>query len=173
MSASLGTPSPAPVALAALLPVLLGGAATYFRVFIVSQKDFRSRIDLKRSFLLERVATLHSVLLNHARSIDRNDLLRGDGRNEPDLVGDYTAEVFRLFTVFHRLEVLKLIAKTAHYVLFCTIALGLAGLIAMLVSDKSHPYVFWGAVAVVVVQLLTILVVLLASGKLEQYEDVT
>ena len=107
-------PSQLATALAALLPVVLGGTATYLNIFLGPKDEIRSRVSLRKRDLLEKVATQLSMLLNHARKIGDDNLLRGDGRNEPDLVGNYTEELFRLFTISYRLETLKSLARLCY-----------------------------------------------------------
>jgi hypothetical protein len=114
--------------IASTVPVVVGAATVHFRIFIEPQADFRNRINLRRKALIEQVASRHAALLQHVRSITEDDLLRGDGREEPDLVGDLTSEVFRVFTVFQRLEVLRVVVRVAYLILFITIALGLLAL---------------------------------------------
>ena len=170
---NLANPSALASAIAALIPVVLGAVTTYLSIFIESEREFRQRIGLRRSSLTEKLATLHAALLNHARKIDDNSLLRGDGRIEPDLVGDYVAEMFRLFTIFHRLEVLKLFVRLGYLTLFCTIAGGIGAAVLSALAEPTRVYVLWYGIAAVTVQVVVILAVYLASCKLGQYEDVT
>jgi len=114
---NLSDPSALTAGIAAVIPVVFGSVTTWLKIFIDPQKDFRARIDLKKKDLLERVAMDHAVLLNHCRAIDEDTLLRGDGYNEPDLVGNYTRRVFKLFAILHRLETLKLVVKVAYWLL--------------------------------------------------------
>jgi hypothetical protein len=142
-------------------------------MFVETQAEFRRRIGLRRNTLVEKVATKHAALLKHVRSITEDDILRGDGREEPDLVGDLTSEIFRVFTVFHRLETLGLIVRIAYGVLFVTIALGLLGALGAAAFTSARSYAFVAGVALVIVQFLTVAVIMIASNKLEVYEDVS
>lgn len=157
---------------AAVIPIILGGVTTWLKIFIDPQKDFRSRIDLKKKDLLERVALQHLALLNHCLSIDDDTLLRGDGYNEPDLVGDYAGRVFKLFTIFHRLELLKLVVKVAYWLLFMLIGFGVVALLVNLVFDETRAIVFWYSVGAVLLELGVIGAVFAASQRLDQYEDI-
>ena len=167
----LSNPSNVMAAVAVVMPVLLGGVTTWLNIFIDPQREFRSRIDQKRAELIEGVAVQHAFLLNQCRNYD-NDL-RGDGRNEPDLVGEYTGRLFKLFVIFHRLELLKLVVRCAYWALFALIALGVLGFLCNLLFDETRQVVLWYGVVAVLIELSVIGVVFATSQKLEQYEDVT
>ena len=169
----LSNPSAITAGVAAVIPVALGGVTVWLKIFIEPLKDFRARIDLKKKDLLERVAMQHATLLNHCRNIDEDALLRGDGYNEPDLVGDYTDRVFNLFAIFHRLEVLKLGVRLAYWLLYTLIVLGVLALLVNLVFDEGRAFVLWYAVGAVLLELVVIGAVFAASQRLEQYEDIT
>jgi hypothetical protein len=169
----LSNPSAVTAGVVAVVPVLLGAVTTWLKIFIDPQGEFRRRINLKRNDLLERVSLLHATLLNHSRRIDDDKLLRGDGHNEPDLVGDYAHRVFKLFAIFHRLEILKLVVKVAYWMLFTLIGLGILALLVNVLFDELRVVVLWYGVGAVVLELGLIAVVFAASQRLEQYEDVT
>jgi len=159
--------------IASVIPVVLGGVTTYFRIFITPKEDFRNRTKLKRCGLRERVAARLTALLQHVRALEQDDLLRGDGRESVDFVGEYTEETFRTFTIYHRLSVLDSIVRYSYYVLYGTIVLGLAGCICGLFVPVTRYWVVGVAIGAIIVQVMTILLVLMASCKLEDYEDVT
>jgi hypothetical protein len=158
--------------LAAVVPILLGGITTYFKLFISSKEDFRQRTRLKRSVLCERMATRLAVLCQHIRSLGPDDCLRGDGREESDLVGEYTEENFRVFRVYRRLDILDGVVKYAHFALYITIVLGLGGALLAWLSPESRCWVIVAALALIGLQVLTVLLVQMACWKLDDYEDV-
>lgn len=158
--------------IASLIPILLGGVTTYYKIFLEPKKEFLSRISLKRNALIEKFAMRHVSLLNHTRKIENDSLLRGDGHSEPDLVGEYTEELFRLFSIFYRMESLRTIVKFAYGILLITVVLGIIGFV-LSILDILRLVVLWYSISAVIVQVFTILGVYLASNNLEQYEDVT
>jgi len=162
-----------PSLVASVVPIVLGSLATYFKPFIESQADFRSRIRLSRKDLLERLAAKHAALLNHVRQITPDDLLRGDGREEPDLVGDLTGETFRLFTIFHRLETLRLVVRSAYTVLLATVCLAIIGALVswLWVDARSWSLIF--GIGLIVAQVGFVGLLYWSSSRLETYEDVT
>jgi len=169
---NLSDPSALTAGIAAVIPVVFGSVTTWLKIFIDPQKDFRARIDLKKKDLLERVAMDHAVLLNHCRAIDEDTLLRGDGYNEPDLVGNYTRRVFKLFAILHRLETLKLVVKVAYWLLYTFIGFGLVAFLANLVLDEGRAVVFWYGVGAVLLELALVGAVFAASQRLDQYEEI-
>lgn len=158
--------------LAAIVPVLLGGVATYFKLFIPSKEDFRHRTKLKRSVLCEKMATRLAGLLQHVRSLTPDDYLRGDGREQADLVGEYTEENFRVFRVYRRLDVLDGIIRYAHLSLYVTIVVGLAGALLAWLSSACREVVVITALIAIGIQILTVLLVQMACWKLDDYEDI-
>ena len=158
--------------LTAVIPILLGGIATYLKLFIPSKEDFRHRTKLKRNVLCERMATRLAMLCQHVKSLGPDDCLRGDGREEADLVGEYTEENFRVFTVYRRLDILDGIIKYAHLTLYLTIVMGLGGAIMAWMSPESRPWVIVAALVLIGIQVLTVLLVQKACWKLDDYEDI-
>ena len=171
----LSNPSAIAAGVTAVISVLLGGAVTSrLAIFLVSQKEFRSRIEQKRAEVMERLAVQHASLLNYSRTYDENlrGTFRGDGRNEPDLVGEYMGNLFKGFVTFNRLDLLKLRVRWAYWLLFIIIALGVVAFLTVLVFEEARAVVFWYSAAAVLLELGDIGVLFVASQKLEQYEDV-
>jgi hypothetical protein len=81
--------------------------------------------------------------------------------------------VFSLFTIFHRLETLKLIVKVAYWALFTLIGLGVLAFLANLVFGEARAVVFWYGVVAALLQLGIIGTVFAASQRLQDYEDIT
>jgi hypothetical protein len=167
----LSDPSGVTAGVAAVISVLLGGGVTSrLGMFLQPQGEFRDRIDRKTDAISEGLTVRHASLLNYCRNYD-NDL-RGDGRNEPDLVGEYTAHLKRLFVMLNRLELLKLVVKWAYWVLYMLISLGIIAFLVNTVFDEVRAVVFWYGVGAVLVELAVIGAVFAASQKLGDYEDV-
>ena len=99
------------------------------RLFVEPVKEFRSRASLIEKRLLESIAVKLATLLNHSRRIDDDSLLRGDGRIEADLVGDFTEIFFKLFRWTHKLELLRLRVRLCYHVLLGTALLGVVGVL--------------------------------------------
>lgn len=155
-----------------LLPVILGAASTHFKIFIDSQKDFRERVSLKKAALIEQLAMSLASLLRHSRSITADQLLRGDGREEPDLVGDYMQELFRVYGVVYRLELLLSWVRYGYLVLFITTCAGFVGFILAVILPELRTYTSAATIIFVTVQLLSIWAVFRWSHQLESYEAV-
>jgi hypothetical protein len=172
-----GTPSDQlwPSLAASLVPLVLGGLVTLLKPFIESPKEFKKGVDLQRKALQERHASKHAALLQHLRHIITAEIepLRGDGREEPDLIGEMTSETFRLFTVFHRLDTLRLSVRAIYTGLLVSIFLAVLGALASIIWVDLRPWILMGGVALVVLQLGLIGTLYWASWKLDTYEDVT
>ncbi len=173
MAGSLQSDPMWPSLVASVVPIVLGSLATYFKPFIESQGDFRSRIKLCRKDLLEQLAAKHTALLQHVRQITPDDLLRGDGRQVPDLVGDLTAETFRLFTIFHRLETVRLAVRSAYTVLLATVCLAIVGALLSWLWVDARSWLLIFGVALIVAQVGFVALLYWSSSRLETYEDVT
>ena len=159
-------------AFSGLIPLLLGGLASAMRLFVEPIKEFRSRSSLIEKRLLEAIAVKLSALLNHSRRIDDDSLLRGDGRIEPDLVGDYTDSVFRLFRMAHRLELLRLTIRWCFNGLLGMALLGVLGVLISIIWPISRAYVVYTVACIVVLQCALIVVNYQSARQLEQYEDI-
>ena len=161
-----------PALIASAGSVATGVITVYFKLFIESNADFRSRISLRREKLTEQFAVRLVALLKHVQSMTMDDVLRGDGHEEPDLVGDVSKECRKLVIVLHRMEIIRAAVRLSYSFIFCAIVFGLVGtLIAGLWAD-SRPYVFWVAVGLFLFQVAVVCCVMRASAILEVYEDV-
>ena len=170
---SLGSIGGTTAIVAAVIPILLGGVTTYFKIFLVSKRDFRNRTQLKRSDLRERVATKLAVLLQHIRSLGPDDPLRGDGCENVDLVSDYTEENFRVFTIYRCLNSLEGTINRSYFSLYITIVLGLLGVFLAWLLPITSRWVLVGSIILIVSQIVTVFVVQLAARRLDDYEDIT
>ncbi|MCI0630320.1 MAG: hypothetical protein L0Y44_06655 [Phycisphaerales bacterium] len=163
-----------PSLIASIAPIVLGAVTVHYKLFIEPEAEFRKRVSLQREKLIEQLAGRFASVLQHVRAIAMtpdNDL-RGDGREEPDLVGDVARECYKLSTVLHRMEVIRTIVRSTYIVLLLTVALGIFGVFSALIWQTWRPYVFWCAVGLLVLQTLLILGVMRASAAMELYEDV-
>lgn len=160
-------------AFASLIPVLFGGIAAGMRLFVEPVKEFRRRADFIEKRLLESIAVRLSSLLNHARRIEDDSVLRGDGHIEPDLVSDYTESVFKLFRMVHRLELLRLTIRWCFNVLLATALLGAGGAVIGIIWAETRPYIVYFAGLIVAIQCIAIVVNYTSANQLEQYEDIS
>ncbi|HUW83214.1 MAG TPA: hypothetical protein VMZ31_10500 [Phycisphaerae bacterium] len=100
-------------------------------------------------------------------------MLRGDGKENPDLVGELTRETFRLFTVFHHLELLKRVVRLAYTGLLITVCIGIVGALLAWLQIQARTWVLMVGIVLVVVQIALIALLYWSSCRLETYEDVT
>ncbi len=162
--------------IAAIAPIVVGGVTTYFKIFLVPKQGFRNRMLLKRGELHEHLAMRLVALLQHLRSLcltgTSDAPLRGDGREQPDLVDEYLRESLRVFTICHKLGILEKVVKWSYLFLYATIVSGLAGVLFAWLAPASRTWVLWISIGLVAVQVITVFVVQAAAWKLDEYEDV-
>ncbi len=159
--------------LVALLPILLGGASSYFQVFIESPKEFRARVSLTRQRLQEGVNERLQVLLRGVVDLSTGTdiVLRGDGMHAPDLVGDLTEEQHRSFSLLHRISTTERLLKAGHFVLLLTTMGGVVVLLLALLVTSLRSLLVYAATVLVLAQVLTIVLANLYSRRLDDFED--
>ena len=101
-----------------------------------------------------------------------DDVLRGDGREEPDLVGELAQECSKVTTVLHRMEVIRFIVKTVYTAMWLLIVLGIVSFIIAWLWEPTRQVVLYAGIAVVLLQAIMVYAVMQASSSLEVYEDV-
>lgn len=155
-----------------LLPIVIGLVAV-FRPFVDSRKDFRVRFKQLRKTIEERLAVKHAALLQHLRRIIdvEIELLRGDGKNEPDLVADLVEATSKLFTILHGLKIQGKVVGVAYGTLFTALCLGILGALLSLFWADAQAYTLWGAFVLVGVQVASFVLLMRTSSKLGTYED--
>jgi hypothetical protein len=162
-----------PALVASVAPIAVGAFTIHFRLFIESNSEFRNRVNFHRAKLTEQFAGKLAAVLKHSKSMTADDVLRGDGREQPDLVGDVAKECYKLTTVLHRMEVIRIIVRFAYSMIFAAIAVGLIGVCVAWLWADSRPFVIWAGMGLVLFQGIIVLGVMRASSVLEVYEDVS
>jgi hypothetical protein len=170
----VGTPDPVwPSLIASVAPIAVGAVTVHFKLFIEPDGEFRKRVSLHRKEMTERLAGKLAALLQYVRAMTTDDVLRGDGREEPDLVGDVAKECYKLTTVLHRMEFIRSFVRLAYSIMCVSIVLGIVGVFFAWIWVESRPFVLWGAIGLIVFQAVLVLCVMRASSALEVYEDVS
>ena len=109
-----------------LVPVVLGSVLAILKTWIASEDNIRDRVSLRVEGLREAVnKLLHNLLTKAVLDLDPKKL-RIASAAEPDVVNDYTTEVFRVFNVIKELQ--QIVSSTRRIVtgLYVTFAISLA-----------------------------------------------
>lgn len=157
---------------AAVAPTIIGAASTHFQPFVEPQTDFRQRTKLLREQLIEKVAVRLTALFRHARQAT-DDALRGDGHDDPDLIGDFTRETFRLVRVFQRLDGGLRVVDGVNVFLYWTCAFAVLGLPLVLTVDATQPYVVGFGFGLIFLQILAVYSSIRAVRRLNEFEETT
>ena len=157
--------------IAPIVAVVIGALSAYLKLFLVSREDFRHRAQLLRKALIEEAASNLAALLQHVRSLGPDDMLRGDGRETPDLVGDHAQEELRISLVCHRLGLLETLVRAAYMVLYATTVCGLGCFFLAWLWSKSRTWVLVASLVLIGVQSVTVLAVQMTCGAMDKYED--
>lgn len=164
--------SAAPSIAVSLAPVVMGGVFAYFRMFVGSHDELRKRISLFRQTHIEKTAVQLAALLKQAANV-ADGVLRGDGKKEPDLIGDYESDAFRRVTIFHRLERIRFIVKVGFHFLFMTIFLGILSALSATIFEESRPVVTIAGATLAVLQLLAVALVFFCVAAIDSLEETT
>ncbi len=159
----------------ALLPVLVGGGLTQrLSPFLEAREKFRKRVDVLQASLRERLAGMHTDLLNRVVAVAlTDDVLRGDDLNQPDLVGRHTRETFRLFKIFHRLEVALRVIGVVDAFLFGSAIVGVVLLLLSVLVPQGASVIVIVALSVLLLQITAAILAYAASRRIDGYEDTT
>lgn len=154
-----------------LLPILFGVIFRYIFFLIEKPKDFRNRVDILENSLTENLALKLTAVLSHLRGIvDTADVIRGDGRETADLVGDYASELNRIFRITIRLGVLNTLFRIGHWTLLVTTTVGILLFLTSFITTAFNSLLFIVAIITVLLQILTVIVLFYQGNKLEDYE---
>lgn len=157
---------------AAIAPIVFSGL-NYFKLWLPSEDELRNRCRSHREILNEKInKSLTRIIDKFERSLHASEL-RGTPPNEPDLIADYTVEMFRVFRVHCSLDATEATLRRAHTILLnSAIAGGLCLLIA-LPSETLRPYMALVSGGIFVLQVVVVLCVRSALKKLSGYESAT
>lgn len=157
---------------AAVAPTIIGAATTHFQPFVEPQAAFRQRTKLLREQLIEKVAVRLTALFRHARQA-ADDALRGDGRDDPDLIGDFTRETFRLVRIFQRLDGGLRIFAFVNGFLYWSCAFAVLALPLVLTFEETRPYVVGFGFGLIFLQVLAVFSSIRAARRLDEFEETT
>ena len=110
-------------------------------------------------------------VLSHLRGIiDTDDVIRGDGRETADLVGDYAIELNRIFRITIRLGVLNTLFRIGHWTLLITITVGILLLLTSFITTAYNSLLLIVAIVATVLQIFAVIILFSQNNKLEDYE---
>ena len=154
-----------------LLPILVGSILRFTGFFIEKPKEFRDRVNLLEQSLTEKLARKLTSVLSHLRGIiDTDDVIRGDGRETADLVGDYAIELNRIFRITIRLGVLNTLFRIGHWTLLITITVGILLLLTSFITTAYNSLLLIVAIVATVLQIFAVIILFSQNNKLEDYE---
>lgn len=150
---------------------MIGGLLAHFKPWLTTEDEIRNRIDHRQTGALGSSFKVASS--SACSSIDYAAQLRGAPPNEPDIVGDYVAETFRIFAVVRELDLIQTGIKSHYTYLYITAAIGLVGLLIALPSEGARPYVAVVCYAAIIVQIYCVGAIRGRAKRLEVYERTT
>ena len=160
-------------AYAGFVPFVTGGLLALFRPWMISEDDVRQRIGLHRKASNEKVCIALHRVLSQVLNLPGPAALRGAPPNEPDIIGEYVAETFRIFAVIHECEVIHQRIRALYAWLLISCATGLGGVFVALLWDNARPYVTLVCVAIIVVQFICVLTIRSFERRLGECERTT
>lgn len=156
----------------ALVPIIFG-ALNYFKIWLPSEDEVRRRCRAQREILYENVNKgLCRILEKLQETLNIADL-RGTPPHPPDLIGDYTAELFRIFRINCVFEGIEGSVRRTFTFLMVTAALGILCLAIAFPYEFIRPYVAITAIALFIVQAASVLIVRSRLKRLASLEDET
>lgn len=155
------------------MPIVLGGGLAILKPWITSVDDIRNRVNLRKVVLREAInRRLYDLLSKAVLELDPKKL-RIASAAEPDIVDDYTTEVFRVFTVLQELQ--QIASNTRRIVtgLYVTFAISLLGYLIVLPFDGLRPFIVTIWYIAVASQILMIGLFRKHMKQLDIYETTT
>ena len=164
--------------LTTLLPAALGGMLVVFKPWIPGLRETRQRVDKVRSTIVEGCCNAEHRMLAKAIQIGLNSMdvaklneLRGNGRDEPDLIQEHVAELLADAIRLDRLDIICRTVRTLHHALLTDlIGAGVAVVVAGLV-ERSRPFIGALALFLLIVQILCVVRLWRLENELDGYEQ--
>lgn len=155
---------------AALAPIVLGGSVSILKFWVPDEEKIRNRISLKNENLRERLNRhLHSLL---KKSLETDDL-RGKPPEKPDLLNDYTQEIFRVVDVTQQMALMQRRIKGSISYLFFTFVVGIVSVLLVLLNHEVQPYVALTDYAMIGTQICAVFTIRHNEKRLETCERST
>jgi hypothetical protein len=158
---------------------LIGGALEKLSFFLEPHLDFRQRVTLRKTCLLEEQGKCHrDFLLECLRQFDAEANL-GDGfiyapaSADQDGFGKYAKESMRRTTVHARLDLISRKARFGHNWIFRLALLGIFGAMASWLIEETRAFIFYGSLATILVQVILACLIRSATQQLNEYEETT
>jgi len=151
--------------------MVFGGLIAMVKPWVKKGDDIHKQSRLTREKQLERVSMSAVSLLDHSRTLQSGDLLRGDGYSAPDLVGDYTQSIIKLIRLSTRIDNnVDMVSWTSKILLYSFLsAAGFA--IFSFIHSPARQASPWIAAALLLVQLIVVALNYSAWSNIYQLGD--
>lgn len=164
--------------LTTLLPSALGGMLVVFKPWIPGLRETRQRVDKLRSTIVEGCCNAEHRMLAKAIQIGLNSMdvaklneLRGNGRDEPDLIQDHISTLLADAIRLDRLDTICRTVRTLHHaMLTALIGAGLAVVVAGLV-EPGRPFLGVLGLFLLIVQIVCVVRLWRLENELDSYEQ--
>lgn len=153
------------------VPIIIVMIYRVIAFYIEKPKDFKNRLDLVDKTITERLSMKLTHLLNRVREIrDTDQLLRGDGDEDQDLVNEYSVELRQFIQISAQLRHLRVRSRISNSVLFGSSIFGILVLLMNMLSLIPRAYVVYAALVIIAIQISSIVDLFSQGNKLENYE---
>jgi hypothetical protein len=156
----------------ALVPIIFG-ALNYFKLWLPSEDEVRRRCRAQREILNENVNQgLCRILEKLQGTLNISDL-RGTPPHPPDLIGDHTVELFRIFRINCVFEGIERSVRRTFTFLMVTAAFGILCLAVAFPYEVIRPYISVAAIILFIAQTASVLIMRSKLKRLADLEDET
>jgi len=152
-----------------IISTVTGSIMSLFKPFLVPEKEFSVRINMRKEVLSEKLARELGAVLNASLSMESSDDLRGTS----DLIGGYTSEVFRVFDVVSELERIRDRVRKSYGTLLFTVGVAILSLVLALAWPSSRAGVALFSLFLILLQFSLAYILRSQEGALERYERTT
>lgn len=154
----------------ALIALTLGLVGRFLTPFIPSYQELSNRANFLRKSSMEKVSLRNAALLRHVIDISQFDNeIRGDGVQNVDLAADFTLQIFDALRVVTGVDFCLNIIRGSYIVLLLLSAAALVLLVSALLFQSNVSLASMGLL-LIVLQIVTIIILVLTSFKLESYD---
>ncbi len=158
-----------------LSSIILGGLTSIFKQWIISEEKFNDRIKLLKQCLFQKLSEYHYKIFStfsEETKIDRIILLRDDviPNEKTSIIGQYSAESYRTFTIIGKLENLYQKIKVYFNVLLYSVIIAIICLFLFVIFPKIRVYTAVVSILVVALQIILMVKIRKRNNELDNYE---
>lgn len=161
-----------------LLPSVFGGVLVVFKPWIPGLRETRQRVDRVRNQIVEQCCNAEHRMLAKAIQIGLTSMdvaklseLRGNGRDEPDLIQQHVSELLADAIRLDRLDAINRTVRSLHHAILTGLVGAVAAVLVAGLVERGRPIIGALGLFLLIVQIICVVRLCRLENELDSNEQ--